>query len=130
MIQMKFCIQSDLFTKTKKIQFCKNHEKNLEVLYSITKQSIISKEKISLDQLMVTCCFHIVKWIRESRTILIEQDRLMRKLSKHQSIVQVLKDLKKISIEAKIDDIPKKTLIFSPNFTYYVPNLTKQPVLR
>lgn len=114
MIQTKFVVQSNDVTKTKKIQFCKNHEKNLEIMYGIAKDSIVKKEKSDLDQLMIICCFHIVKKIRENAVIEIIQDELIEELSKHQSIIQILKDIKNMSIEAKIDNFPKKVLDFSP----------------
>ena len=114
MIQIKFHIQTNNFTKTKKIQFCKIHEKNLDTLYGITKESIERKEKSDLEQLMMICCFHVVKEIRENTIIRVIQEKVLDELSKHQSIVQILKDIKNISIEAKIDNIPKKILKFSP----------------
>ena len=40
MIHVKFHIQTKNITKTKNIQFCKNHEKNLETIYKITKETI------------------------------------------------------------------------------------------
>jgi len=113
MIQIKFHIQSNNFTKTKKIQFCKSHEKNLNILYGIAKESIKRKEKSDLEQLMMICCFHIVKEIRENTTAEINQEKVFGELFKHQSIVQVLKDIKNISIEAKMDNIPIKILNFS-----------------
>jgi hypothetical protein len=118
MIQIKFVVQSNNFTKTKKIQFCKNHEKNLEILYEITKESIGRKEKSDLEQLMMICCFHVVKEIRKNTIIEIIQDKLLRELSKHQSIIQILKDIKNMSIEAKIDNFPKKVLDFSPKHRF------------
>ena len=88
MIQIKFRIQGDNFTKTKKIQFCKNHEKNLEILYGIIKESIEIKEKSDLDQLMMICCFHITKEIRENTIIKIIQDKMLRELFKYQCIIK------------------------------------------
>lgn len=113
MIQIKFITQSNSLIKRKKIQFSKNHEKNLEIIYKITRESIGRKEKSELEQLMMICCFHIVKEIRKNTVTEIIQDRLLKELLTHQSIVQTLKDIKKISIDAKIDDIPKKNLEIS-----------------
>jgi len=130
MIQIKFIIHNNNFTETKKIQFCKGHEKNLDILYGITKDAIKRREKSDLNQLIMICCFHIVKEIRKNTIIEIIQDKLLGELSKHQSIVQVLKDIKNMSIEAKIDRIPKKILYFSSKHRDFVPILTELPVLR
>ena len=130
MIQIKFFIQSNNFTKIKKIQFCKNHEKNIDVLYGITKEKIEKREKSDLDQLMIICCFHIVKEIRKNKVAEVIQDKLLRELFKNQSIMYVLKEIKNISIEAKIDNISKKNLNFSFKHKDFVPILTELPVLR
>ena len=81
-------------------------------MYENTKESMDRKEKMDLEQLMMIYCFHIVKKIRENTSIEIIQDKL-KKLSKHQSIIQIFKDIKNMSIEAKIDNIPKKNLEIS-----------------
>lgn len=130
MIQIKFHIQGNNFTKTKKIQFCKNHEKNLEILYGIIKESIEIREKSDLDQLMMICCFHITKEIRENTIIRIIQDKMLRELSKHQCIIKIFKDIKNMSIEAKIDNFPKKELNFSSKNRDFVPILAGLQVLR
>ncbi|WP_246282018.1 hypothetical protein [Nitrosopumilus ureiphilus] len=130
MIQIKFHIQSNNFTKTKKIQFCKNSEKNLDTLYGIAKETIERKEKSDLEQLMMVCCFHMVKEIRENTIVGGIQDKLLEEWSKHQSTVQILKEIRNISIEAKIDNIPKKSLDFSFKHKDFVPNLTELSALR
>ncbi len=112
------------------MQFCKGHEKNLDTIYGITKDAVKIKEKSDLDQLMVICCFHIVKEIRKNTIIEIIHGKLLEELSKHQGIVKILKDIKNISIEAKIDRIPKKILNFSSKHRDFVPILTELPVLR
>ena len=130
MIQIKFIIQSNSIIKTKKIQFSKNHEKNLEILYEITRESISKKEKSELEQLMMICCFHMVKEIRKNTVIEIILDRLLKELVTYQSIVQTLKDIKKISIDAKIDDIPKKNLEISFEYRDLTSTLVKLQVLK
>ena len=130
MIQIKFHVQSDNFTKIKKIQFCRNHEENLGILYGITKESIEKKNKSDLEQLMMICCFHVVTEIRKNTIIDIIQDKLLGELSKHQSIVQLLKNIKNISIEAKIDSFPKKILDVSSKNKDFISSLTEPPVLR
>lgn len=130
MIQIKFVVQNNNFTKTKKIQFCKNHEKNLEIMYGIIKESIDRKEKNDLEQLMMICCFHMVKEIRENTTTRIIQNKLIKELFKHQSIMQIFKDIKNMSIEAKIDNFPKKVLHFSPKNRDFMPILAGLQVLK
>ena len=130
MIQIKFHIQSKNFTKTKKIQFCKGHEKNLDIIFGIAKESIERKEKSDLEQLMIICCFHIVKEIREKTISRIIQEKVLGELSKHQSIVQILNDIKNMSIEAKIDNFPKRILDFSSKQGDFVPILAEQLVLK
>ena len=114
MIQIRFVIQSNNFTKIKKIQFSKIHEKNLDTLYGIVKESITREKKSDLDQLMMVCCYHIVKEIRKNTVSKIIQEKLLRELSKNQSTVVILKEIKNISIEAKIDNIQKKTYTIHP----------------
>ena len=115
MIQIRFLIQSKNFTKIKKIQFCKTHETNLDTLYGIVNESIKRERKSDLDQLMMVCCYHIVKEIRKNTALEIIQEKLLRELSNNQSIIGILKDIRNISIEAKIDNIPKKVYIIHPN---------------
>ena len=88
------------------------------------------KEKSDLEQLMMICCFHIVKEIRERSIIVVIQEKLIGELSKHQSVVQILKDIKNMSIEAKIDNFPKKILDFSPKHSDFIPILAEQQALR
>ena len=115
MIQVRFLVQSNNFTKIKKIQFCKTHEKNLDTLYGIVKESIKRNRKSDLDQLMMIFSYHIVKEIRKNGVLEIIQEKVLRELSKNQSIKQALKEIRNISIEAKIDNIPKKVYTFHPN---------------
>ena len=115
MIEIRFLIQNNNVTKVKKIQFCKTHEKNLDTLYGIVKESIKRNRKSDLDQLMMIFCYHIVNEIRKNGVLEIIQEKGLRELSKNQSINQVLKDIRNISIEAKIDNIPKKVYTFHPN---------------
>ena len=132
MIQIKFYVQGNNFTKIKKIQFCKNHEKNLEILYGITKESIDRKNKSNLEQLMMICCFHVVNEIRRNTIVSVIQDKLLREFSKHQSMVQILKNINNMYIEAKIDNFPNKILDFSPKYRrdIFRSNLTELQVLR
>lgn len=120
MIQIKFYFRNDKFTKIKKIQFCKNHEKNLDILYGIAKESIELKKKTDIEQLMMICCFHISNEIRKRTVEKVIQHKLLRELSKHHSMLNTLRNIKEISIEAKIDNIPRKMYNFHPNLGVYV----------
>lgn len=113
MIEIKFHIQSHNFTKIKKIQFCKNNEKNLKIIYGINKEAIDKNAKCDWDQLMLICCFHLVKEIRENTIVEIISDKLLQELTKHQSIIQTLRNIKNMSIEAKIDNYPKRNIDLS-----------------
>jgi hypothetical protein len=115
MIQIRFVIQSNNFTKIKKFQFCKTHEKNFDTLYGIAIESIKRERKTDLDQLMMVYCYHIVREIRDNTKFEIIQEKVLRKLYNHQSILQILKDISSISIEAKIDNIPTKVYAIHPN---------------
>jgi len=79
---------------------------------------------------MMICCFHITKEIRENTIIKIIQDKMLRELSKHQCIIKIFKDIKNMSIEAKIDNFPKKELNFSSKNRDFVPILAELQVLR
>lgn len=129
MIQIKFLIHGNNFTKTKKIQFCKRHEKNLDILYEITKAEI-EREKSSLEQLMTICCFHIVKEIRKKTVETNIENTVLEELSKNKGIMQNFREIKNMSITIRVDNIPKKILEFTYNDKDFVPNLTEPPVLR
>ncbi|MHA7646794.1 hypothetical protein [Nitrosopumilus sp. S4] len=113
MIQVKFNICNNNLTITKKIQFCKNHEKNFEIIYGIAKEIIERKQKRELEQFMIICCHHIVKEIRERKIPGIIEDNLLVELSKQGDILKTLKEIKTINIEAKVDNFPKKNICFS-----------------
>ena len=130
MIQIKFLINSKDSTRAKKIQFCNTSEKNLDILYGIVNDSIQRKEKIDFDQLMIFCCYHITKEIRKNTIVEIIQKKLLGELSKHQSMVIILKEIKKMSIEATVDNIPKKILDFSFKQGEIIPTQTEPPALR
>ena len=119
MIQIRFSFHRDNFVEKKEIQFGKNHEKNLNILYEIAKESIEQKKKGNLEQLMIICCFHISKEVRRKTVEKIIQHKVLRELSKHHSRTNILKDIKKMSIEAKIDNLPKKIYNFHSNWEIY-----------
>lgn len=112
MIQIKFHIKFNNSIRRKKIQFSKTREKELVVLYGITKEVIQRNEKSDLDQLVMISCFQIVKQIRKNPIIEVIQQKLFEEWSRHQGLVSILKEIKNISIEAKVDNIPKKILNF------------------
>ncbi len=113
MIQITFYIRTSHTTKIKMIQFSKNHEKNLNTLYGRVKESMARKEKSSLEQFLMICCFYLVKEIRKKTITNTIKDKLVAECSEHRT-KQFLQDIKNMSIEAKIDNIPKKILHFTP----------------
>lgn len=130
MIQIHFSIQSDNFKQTKKIQFCKSHEKNLEIMYGVAKDSIEQGKNQDLDQLMTVCSFHVVNEIRKKSSVKKIKENLSKEFSRCYNTIQMLKDVKKFSIEAKIDNFPKKVLDFSSKDRDFVPIPIEQQALR
>ena len=120
MIQIKFSFNGIMGTKTKKIQFCKIHEKNLDILYRIAKESVQEKKKSNLEQLVMIFSFHIAREVRNKTVEGIIQNMMLKEFSRYREIVRILKDFKKLSIEAKIDNIPKKIFTFNLNSENYV----------
>lgn len=116
MIQVKFNIYNNNLAITKKMQFCKNHEKNFELIYGIAKETIERKQKRELEQFMIICCHHIVKEIRESKITEVIENNLLVELSKYDDFLKTLKEIKTINIEAKIDNFPKKNINFSSKY--------------
>ena len=129
MIQVKFSIRGNNFTKTKKIQFCKDHEKNLTVLYGIA-QEIIQRKNSDLEQLMIIFTVHVISEIRKKSSQKIIHKRLIVELSKYENIKHILKEISHVSIDAQIDNFPKKTIEFSPKFNDFTPILEERQVLR
>jgi len=126
MIQVEFLFQHDKLTKVKKIQFCKKHEKNLNILYEITKANIVRES--SIEQLMIICCFYIVKEVRKKTVVENIEKIILEELSKSKGIMQNFKEIRKMSIIVRIDSIPKKILEFSSNGKDFVPNLEELQV--
>ena len=113
MIQIKFLIEGkDIMIK--QIQFCKNHEKNLETLYGITQEIFKKNQKCDYEQIMIFCCYHISEKIRKKLVTETIQDKLLVEFSKYQNILQIFMQIKSISIEAKIDNFPTRILKLSP----------------
>ena len=108
MIQIRYFIRQEKDIVTKKIQFCKQHEKNLDILYGITKENIEKKGEISLEQFTVICTFYVVKQLRRKRSL--ENIHSLLKDTIREKVNIVFDEIRKISIEATIDDIPKKKL--------------------
>ncbi len=125
MIEIKFHIQSHHNTKTKKIQFYKNNEENLNTIYGIITETIHKNVKCDWNQLMLICCFHLTNEIRKNTLDEIIVGKLIIELSKYQSVIQTLKNIQNMSIEAKIDNHPMRNL----EFTFKIPSLTELQVL-
>lgn len=113
MIQIRFHIRTDRATKIKTIQFSKNHEKDLDTLYGRVRESIARKEKSNLEQFLMICCFYLVKEIRQKTITNTIKDKLVAEFSGCPAS-QTLQSIQNMSIEAKIDNIPKKILHFTP----------------
>lgn len=113
MIQVTFYIQTNNATKVKRIQFSKNHEKNLNTLYGRTKESMARQEKSNLEQFLMICCFFLVKAIRQKTITHTIKDKLVSEFSSRHT-KPILRDIKNMSIEAKVDNIPKTVLHFTP----------------
>ncbi|MCE2506121.1 MAG: hypothetical protein J4F36_06580 [Nitrosopumilaceae archaeon] len=128
MIQIYFNIEINNFKQTKKIQFCKSHEKDFDILYKIAKDSIIQRKKQGLDQLIIVCGFYVVNEIRKKSPVEKIKNNLTKEFSRHYSIIHMLKDTKKFSIEAKIDDFPKKILSFSSKDRDFIPIPIEQQI--
>lgn len=111
MIQIKYLIQNNDGYKIKKIQFCNNREKDFDILYEITKESIEKNKKINLNQFIIICGFHVVREIRKNKTLEKIDKNLLDKYFK-QKYCLFVKEVKKISIEAVVDNIPKKIVNF------------------
>lgn len=113
MIQIKYLIQnSDGGATTKKIQFCNNHEKDLDILYEITKESIEKNKRVNLDQFTIIFGFYVVREIRKNKKLEKMDKNLIERFFKQKYCV-FLNEIKKISIEAVVDSIPKKNLKFT-----------------
>jgi len=130
MIQIQFNIHSNNFTQAKKIQFCKNHEKNFEIMYGIAKDSLEQGKNQDLDQLMIVSSFHVVNDIRKKSSVEKIKENLSKEFSRCYSIMQMLRDVKKISIVAKVDNFPKKIFDFSSKDRDFVPIPIEQQALR
>jgi len=113
MIQIKFIIQDQLSTQNRKLQICNHNQRNLEELYYITKEITQKLGKISFDQFMVISGFHIVQNIRMRQPSEAIKKNLVKEWSKNKNIIKVFKQIKNITIEAMVDNIPKKVLSFS-----------------
>ena len=112
MIQIKYFFQfDDDNIVAKKIEFCNNHEKNLDMLYELAKENVEKKRRIDLEQFIIICGYNVVTGIKKNRMVEAIQKNLLDKFfkSKYHTF---LKEIKRVSIEVIIDNIPKKNLVF------------------
>ena len=120
MIQIKFYFKGKKFTKIKKIQFCRNHERNLEILYEIARESIKRTKRGEIEQIMTICGYQISREIRKKTMEKIIHNKLIREISEYYNFVKSLRDFKNLSIEAQIDNIPKKIYTLNLNEEIFV----------
>ena len=113
MIQIRFCIKTGNTTKVKTIQFSKHHEKDFHALYGRIRESIERKGNGNLEQMMLVCCFYIVQGIRQKTITNSIRDKILTEFPRYDT-KQLFKDIKNISIEARIDRFPKKILHLAP----------------
>lgn len=114
LIQIIFQIHFQDQTISKKIEFSKNHEKNLVGIYENTKETMKRNEEVTIDQLLIVCSYHIVKKIRENPIQEIIEDSLSKKLLGQYSLVLILNQIREISADIKVDDVPKKNIKIEP----------------
>ena len=113
MIQVRFYIKTDSTIKVKTIQFSKHHEKDLHAIYGRIKESIEHKGNSNLEQMMLVCCFYIVQGVRQKTITNTIRDKLLTEFSRYDTR-QLFKNIKNMSIEARIDRFPKKILYLAP----------------
>lgn len=113
MIQITFRIINLNNTVSKKIEFGKNNEKNLNIMYENTNEAIARKEEITLEQLMIVCSYHIVKKIRENPVQEIIECHVLEKLE-NPSLATLFCHIKKITADIRVDTIPKRTISIEP----------------
>ena len=99
-------------------------------MYGVAKYSIEQGKNQDLDQLIIVCSFYLVNEIRKKSSVEKIKEKLSEEFSRCYNIIQMLKDIKKFSIEAKIDDFPKKVLDFSSKDRDFVFIPIEQQVLR
>ena len=115
MIQIKFLIKGYDFAKAKSIQFSNKHEENLKIMYEIAREAIIREKTSDYDQLMLVCCSIIVTETRKNSITSTIQEKVLEEISKYQSLIQTTKEIKHMSIDIKVDSIPRKVLELSFN---------------
>lgn len=129
MIQIIFTIHCDGFIKKKQFRFCKNHEKNLYIIYEITKESIQKNSTLNLEQILIIFCFHIVNQLRKNTVTEIIQKNLVEEVFRFQNIACWKKDVSSIKMEVIVDRMPKKIFELSLIRNEYA-SLTESQVLR
>lgn len=120
MIQIKFYFKGQNSINIKKIQFCKNHEKNLKILHEIARDSIKRTEGGDIKQLVTICGYQISKEIRKKTMEGIIKNKLIREISEYYNFVKNLKYFRNVTIEALIDNIPKKIFTLNLNKEIFV----------
>lgn len=113
MIQIRYHISDKNNTISKKIEFDKSHEKNLDMMYESTIDAITRNEELTLYQLLIVCSYHIVKKTRENPIQEIIEYHLLEKLERP-SLAAMFCQIKKITADILVDTIPKRTISIEP----------------
>jgi hypothetical protein len=107
MIQIKYKIlNSDGTGTVRKIEFCKNHEKNFPILYKASLQSMENDSRTRLDDFLTICGFKIVGAIRYGG-----EESCTRRLQRMFSTVRHDLGTLRITAEVAIDSIPKRLFV-------------------
>jgi len=112
MIQIKFIIKGDKVTTKKQIQFCKRHEKDLEIIHGITVEGIDRNNTITLEHIVVICCFIAVNEVRKNTAVDVIQNMLQDEMAKHHNQIRML-CIKWVQMEVVVDRISKKVMEFT-----------------
>jgi hypothetical protein len=109
MIQIKYKILNLDGTDTvRKIEFCKNHEKNFPILYKASLQSMENDRRARLDDFLTICGFKIAGAIKYGG-----EESCARRLQRMFSTARYDLGVLKITVEVAIDSIPKKLFVFN-----------------
>jgi hypothetical protein len=109
MIQIKYRILNTDGTGTvRKIEFCKNHEKNFPILYKASLQSMENDSRARLDDFLTICGFKIVRAIRHGG-----EESCARRLQRMFSTTRHDLGMLKITVEVAIDSIPKRLFVLN-----------------
>lgn len=106
MFQIKYQVCNFNGTQiVKKIEFGSAQERNLEIAYGITIDSIGKNNRADMGQFLIICCFRIVEEMRNNTGTGTIQEQLQEFFNNTDDSLDGIRD---ITIEATVDSIPKK----------------------